>query len=206
MAISRRLTMKTFGLILAGGKSSRFSGDDKAWIEWKGKPMIQYVIDAIRPQVDDIIISANKNLDQYQIPGYTVLRDISDESRGPLEGILTATKYLASHFPDEQDIRLLTVPCDMPLIPENLSTLLDPSGLSKQICVARDAQRIQSLVTIIPLSFKNELENFLSNGQRKVETWILSSNPVIVDLSECADKFYNVNSQADLEKLDKLSS
>ena len=53
------------GVILAGGRGQRMGGIDKGLMALVGKPMVTYVLDALRPQVATIVISANRNLDQY---------------------------------------------------------------------------------------------------------------------------------------------
>ena len=56
---------KITAVILAGGRAQRMGGQDKGLLPVYGKPMIEYVIEALRSQVGQIIISANRNLDRY---------------------------------------------------------------------------------------------------------------------------------------------
>lgn len=193
--------MKTIGLILAGGKSSRFKGVDKSWLEWQGLPLIQHVVKQIQPQVDELIISANRTIEKYQALGFTVINDESNEQLGPLAGIFSAMNYVHQHFSNSDDISLLTTPCDMPLIPENLKTLLYHAAHKQQICVAKDSQRIQPLVALIPISLQSNLKSYLESEQRKVEQWMLDTNPYIVDLSSHSKCFININDLSDLNKL-----
>ena len=196
--------MTTFGLILAGGKSSRFQGTDKSWLEWNGLPLIEHVINRIQPQVDEILISANRDIDKYQALGFTVISDLTDELLGPLAGIRATMSYIDNQFPVTDDTNLLTAPCDMPLIPKNLKTLLSDSQFDKQVCVAKDSQRIQPLVALIPMALQKHLTHFLDSGQRKVEQWILDTNPHIIDLSKYSNSFYNVNDLSELRNLDAM--
>ena len=53
--------MHATGIILAGGKSSRM-GEDKGLVLLNGKPMIQYVIEALKEVVSNIIIISNINI------------------------------------------------------------------------------------------------------------------------------------------------
>ncbi len=49
------------GLVLAGGQGSRMGGVDKGLQEFRGKPMVAHVIERFAPQVDELLINANRN-------------------------------------------------------------------------------------------------------------------------------------------------
>ena len=198
--------MKIYGLILAGGKSSRFQGEDKSWTVWNDLPFVEHVIGRIHPQVDELLISANRQIEKYKTLGLPVISDEIEGHQGPLAGILAAMNYIKRHHDTTKDTLLLTCPCDMPLIPQNLLELLQSQdgkvANPTEIRVARVGDRVQPLTALIPLSEQEQLKSFLESGQRKAEKWILSSPNVIVDLTRYADHFYNINDEQDLQKLD----
>ena len=100
-------------VILAGGKGRRMDGQDKGLIELANRPLIEYVIDAIKPQVETIILNANRNQKQYSDYGYPVISDTLDDFQGPLAGFFSAMmKATTSH--------IITLPCDGPLLPSDL--------------------------------------------------------------------------------------
>ena len=74
-------------IILAGGKGKRVGGVDKGLLEYKNKPLIEHTINALTPQVDDIIISANRNIERYKDYAKKVISDESEDYLGPLAGI-----------------------------------------------------------------------------------------------------------------------
>ena len=193
--------MKTYGVILAGGKSSRFNGVDKSWLQWNNKPLIAHVIERVAPQVDQLIISANTNLEKYRSTGYPVVPDDDNSLQGPLAGIYSTMNFITTQQHENEDIYVLTTPCDMPLIPENILEVLmqDTPPLAPR--VAKDNNRIQPLVSLLPLSILSHLKTYLDSGQRKVEKWILSSNPDIIDLSFIQECFVNVNDNEELQNL-----
>jgi molybdopterin-guanine dinucleotide biosynthesis protein A len=47
------------GILLAGGKSSRMGGGDKCLLPLAGRPILAHVIERLKPQVAELIISAN---------------------------------------------------------------------------------------------------------------------------------------------------
>ena len=51
--------MRIYALIMAGGMAKRMDGADKGLVLWHGKPLIDHVIDRIKPQVGHIAVSAS---------------------------------------------------------------------------------------------------------------------------------------------------
>ena len=78
------------GVILAGGLARRMGGVDKGLIDLRGQPLVAHVIAALEPQVENIIISANRDLDRYTEFGYPVVTDTLPDHPGPLAGILSS--------------------------------------------------------------------------------------------------------------------
>jgi molybdopterin-guanine dinucleotide biosynthesis protein A len=93
-------------IILSGGKGTRMNHQNKGLMNYQSRPLIRHVIERIAPQVDEIVISANRDLDAYERFGFPVAVDQS-ESLGPLSGILSAAK--ATHYST-----IMIAPCDMP--------------------------------------------------------------------------------------------
>jgi len=84
------------GVILAGGLARRMNGQDKGLIEYQGKPLIEYILPDFLAQVDHCIISANRNIPQYQAYGYPVYTDEIGDYAGPLAGIATALRHCST--------------------------------------------------------------------------------------------------------------
>ena len=63
------------GIILAGGEGRRMGGIDKGLTLFRGRPLIEHVIERLQPQVCDIAISANRCLDDYGRYGFPLIRD-----------------------------------------------------------------------------------------------------------------------------------
>ena len=74
-------------IILAGGQARRMGGQDKGLIQLGMKPMIEYVLNAIEPQVGTIIINANRNQAIYEKYGFPVVADQIGGYCGPLAGM-----------------------------------------------------------------------------------------------------------------------
>ena len=102
------------GVILAGGRSSRF-GQDKGLFHYQGKPLVQHAADIIRPLCDDLLIISNKP-DQYAGFGLTVKPDLYPGC-GPLAGIHSGLSHAA------QDT-VAFIACDTPHIPSKTYAFL----------------------------------------------------------------------------------
>ena len=62
------------GIVLAGGKGRRMGGVDKGLQLLRGKPMIDWVLARLAPQVAEIVINANQNVATYAKYGHRVVR------------------------------------------------------------------------------------------------------------------------------------
>lgn len=189
------------GLILAGGASRRMDGLDKGWIECNGRPLIEHAIAAIRPQVDQVIISANRHLDDYRALGYPVLEDKIEGHAGPLAGILQGL--------ERADTPLLQiVPVDAPALPlhlvERLRRGLDANGAV--MAVAHDGVRLQPLHCLCDRIVAPALAERLESNRLKVSDWINANEPVVVDFSDVPDGFININKLVDLEAFGRHAS
>ena len=59
------------GLVLAGGMGRRMQGSDKGLVCLNGQEMVSYVIDALKANVAEVIVNANRNEQAYavSVPG-----------------------------------------------------------------------------------------------------------------------------------------
>lgn len=106
-------------LILAGGASDRF-GRPKPFEILRGKPILRWIAEAVRPVTDELIVSvADASAEQRSaaiLPQAQFVRD-RHKSRGPIEGILRG-------FEAARGDAVLVVPCDAPLLRSALLRLL----------------------------------------------------------------------------------
>ena len=198
------------GLILAGGLARRLDGADKGLIPIKDKPLIEHVINRIRNQVCDIVISANNNLETYRHYGYSVIEDSVSNFQGPLSGIATAMDFIQSQ-PDKRSTHeyCLVAACDMPLYPLDFyqrACKKNTAAENKRILVAHDGERLQPLCMLVPFSLSDDIQNHLASQHNKLEAWVMSHDPVMIDYSDNPNAFCNVNSTRDIDQLNSLLS
>ncbi len=184
------------GLILAGGLARRMAGQDKGLLQLADSRLVEHCISALSPQVSRIFISANRNLEQYQKTGLPVLQDASDNYEGPLAGLQRALE-------ESPDMPVLVVPCDAPLLSGQLKQHLFDAYCQGDYLAAipHDGTRLQPLFGLFSPTALASLNHYLESGQRKVETWVTSLPHTVVDLSDQADSFMNINSEEDLHRV-----
>lgn len=141
-------------------------GADKGLALLNGRPLAAWVQDRITPQVDELFVSANRNLDQYRRFGHPVLPDASPDFLGPLAGLLSAMTAAAHPL-------ILCVPCDTPFLPDDLAgrlvMALEEAGAD--IAVPVCGGQVHRAVCLCRRSLLPGLESFLAQGGRRVGEW-----------------------------------
>ena len=108
--------MKVLGVILAGGRSTRF-GSDKALAEWDGQTLLDHAVAALRGQCAAVIVVGR---DLAPAP---VVPDRPCGGMGPLAGLNGALHHAAAHGYDV----VLSVPVDGLGLPDDLVAELSPA-------------------------------------------------------------------------------
>lgn len=185
------------GLVLAGGLARRMGGMDKGLVELAGRPMVEHVLDALRPQVGSLLINANRNIDRYAAYGHPVVSDSLQGFMGPLAGVLTALQRLATQF-------LVTVPCDAPLVAPDLVGRLYAACVANDadVAVATDGHRQQPVFLLLRAGTAPSLEAYLASGGRKIDTWFAQLRLAEADFSDALDTFVNVNDPDERQRLE----
>lgn len=183
--------MALTGLILAGGQGSRMGGRDKGLVEYRGMALIDHVIQYLAPQVDELLVSANRNLGDYAKRGYPVITDTLPDFQGPLAGVLAGLQRAKHEW-------VLTVPCDMPHLPIDLAERLFAAIQGCKIVVAADASHPHPAVMLIHTSLADRLFAYLNSGKRSVHGFQESVGFVAVCFE--ATEMQNINSLPELNR------
>jgi len=186
---------KITGVILAGGMGRRMGGADKGLQYLRGQPLVAWAIDRLAPQVDHLLISANRNLAQYAAFGYPVLSDDMPDFAGPLAGLHAVLGHADTPL-------VASVPCDTPWLPVDLVARLLAAlqENTAELAVARTPQRIQPLCCLMRRNVLPQLTRYLMSGGRKVMDWQASVNTVSVLFDDEADAFSNINTIEELTR------
>jgi molybdenum cofactor guanylyltransferase len=193
MTDKSKTTTGITGLILAGGRARRMNGQDKGLLQLAGVSLIERCVASLSPQVNRLLISANRNIADYEQLGFPVLQDSVGDYQGPLAGLQRALEM-------SPEMPVQVVPCDAPLFSKHLVDRLfkahqDNGGIT---AVPHDGTRLQPLFALFPPAALISLNEYLATGQRKVESWVISLPHTVVDFSDKADSFLNINTEEDL--------
>jgi molybdopterin-guanine dinucleotide biosynthesis protein A len=188
------------GVILAGGRSLRMGGGDKCLRHLGGRPILEWVIERVRPQVPDLIINANGDPERFAPFHLPVVADVIGGFAGPLAGILTAMEWAASHRPSSRWVASFSGDC--PFLPKDLVMRMLRAvevGNGELACVSSSG-RTHPVCGLWGVELADRLrKGIVEDGIRKTDLWTAQRRVVQVAFSsEPMDPFFNVNSPEDL--------
>lgn len=184
-------------IVLSGGQGRRFGNVDKGLVRWQGKPLIQHVIDRLRPQSDQILISCNRNLVAYQALELELFTDQDEHFLGPLAGVQAAATAVIHPW-------CLLCPNDIPLLPNDLVGKLLASLISQQAEVAYPVcgSRHHFLPAMVRSAVLPGVASYLKNGGRSLHGWYKKLNACSVEFSDQSNQFVNINNPLTLAELE----
>lgn len=186
--------------ILAGGKSSRMSGLNKALIEINGSSVIQRTIKILRSSFEEIIIVTNSP-EEFKLfeKEAMIITDVI-KNAGPLGGIhaaLSATSKKEVFF----------VACDMPFL-HNAVIHQQLDYFSKINCdslVPKHGSSIEPLHAVYKKRLKHDIEVFLKNSRHySIRCFLETVNTHYLELGESRfykNVFKNLNTPEDLTRI-----
>ena len=189
------------GVILAGGQGRRMGSVDKGLQMLRGKPMVQWVLERVAPQVDEILINANQNIEHYQALGRRVVPDEIGGFAGPLAGLHRGLSAAQHEL-------IATVPCDSPFLPLDLIARLY-AALSEQqadLAVARTGDQPHPVFCLCRKTVLPGLTAFLESGGRKIDAWYAALHVAEVQFDDEADAFSNINTVNELRSAEALDA
>jgi molybdopterin-guanine dinucleotide biosynthesis protein A len=196
------------GVILTGGRSRRMGGGIKALVPLSGKPLIRYVIDRMRPQVQSLVLSVEKYSSDLEEFDLAQVEDPSPGSRGPLGGLLSALSTM-----DAGCDWLLLAPCDAPFLPPNLAQRLLDCAIeeSQAACAVRYETEVQPTFSLWHRNLLPRLEQaVLAQGMAGFKQFMRCTPVALLDWERSErSPFFNINDPDALARasclLDKAS-
>jgi molybdenum cofactor guanylyltransferase len=200
------------GLILAGGRGSRMGGVDKGLQNFNGIPLALHTLMRLGPQVESVMVNANRNLSAYESFGASVWPDASADFAGPLSGFLVGLERAETPY-------VLTVPCDTPRLPLDLAERLAEALLREDADIAMAAApetddqgqtqvRTQPVFCLMKIELSESLVKFTHAGGRKIDAWTAQHKTVVVPFDAPSDDplaFANVNTLTELQALENAA-
>ena len=185
------------GLVLCGGGGRRMGGVDKPLVNLNDQPIVSWVLERVMPQVSEVLICCNRNREIYESYGATCIDDLPGQF-GPLAGIHAGLSRCNTDY-------AFVCPGDTPLlslhIVRALAEALERS--ERPAAMAHDGIQPQPLFLLLRCTAAMPIEQYLRSGKRKVLGWAETMRPAIVDFTEDADSFTNVNTRHELKRVER---
>ena len=167
------------GIILAGGKSTRF-GSDKALFEYKGKKLVEYSIETIKTLSDTILLSTNSP-EKFDFTGLQTVTDIYPVC-GPVAGIHACLQQSKTEHN-------LIIGCDLPWLDPRLFRLLLEKNPGFQVVIPSHNGHYETMASYYHKSCAGHLEQALQNKQYKVLDAIASLKTLYAEIQN--EEFYS---------------
>jgi molybdopterin-guanine dinucleotide biosynthesis protein A len=194
--------VRVTGVIQAGGKSTRMGGQPKALLELGGRRIIERVLDAIAPVVDDVLVVTNTP-ELYAFLRLPMVADVYPD-HGSLGGIfsgLTAATGDAA----------FTVACDMPFLHRDVARLVVARAGEGDVVVPRVGQQMETMHAVYGKACLGPIEARLTAGRLKIVGFFDSVRVVEIDEADVARHrapdvvFMNVNTPEELARARALA-
>jgi molybdopterin-guanine dinucleotide biosynthesis protein A len=195
-------------VILAGGQSRRFGGGDKFLKDLNGKPLLDRVIERIKPQVDHLIINANNKNISLSSYGLPIVADTIQGYAGPLAGILTGLEWIREHASECK--WLGSFPSDAPFVPLDCVRKMHECAVENdaEVVCAVSGGRTHPVCALWRVELAEDLRNaMIEENMRKIDLW--TSRYKISELefsNQPYDPFFNVNRPEDLTQAEKIAA
>ncbi len=191
------------GVVVAGGRSTRFGGADKAVADLAGTPMVRRVVDRVAPVVDDLVVNCRaEQVDAIDAalsgvePAPAVATD-PEPDRGPLAGIAAGLRAAEGEY-------AFVVACDMPFVDPDLARFLFDRAAGHDAAVPRPAEWYQTTQAVYRSgAMADACEAALADGEGRVLEAVEAVDAVTVGAAAVErhadpDTFVNVNTPAEL--------
>ena len=151
--------------ILAGGRGQRLGGQDKGWIVRGGESQIERTLRLHARHAQQVLISANRNLDAYGALA-PVVNDRLPDFPGPFAGVQALLAAAPTQF-------LITLPVDAIAVPDDyvprMMQLRD--ALEYTVVLAQDDEGMQPLFALYPVALAAHAGEAIAAGTRSVREW-----------------------------------
>ena len=162
-------------------------------MNWKGKPLVQYSIEALRPFCDHIIISTNNG--EYARFGFPLIKD-EYPNIGPMGGLHAGLKASESEHH-------IVLSCDMPLVDDEIIGLLLNDRALYQVVAPMINEQIFPVCAYYHKSVLEALNKEIGSEMYKMKLFLdkLKVRRIWVDELRLKHKLININTIQELSQL-----
>jgi molybdopterin-guanine dinucleotide biosynthesis protein A len=189
------------GVVVAGGRSTRFGDADKATASLDGTPLIRHAVADLAPTVDEIVVNcraAQRDPFERALAGFDVrFAEDAVHDRGPLAGIRAGLRAACGEY-------AALVACDMPSVPAGLLDFLLRRARNRTGAIPRVDDGLQPFPAAVHVrAGLDACREAFHRRPRSLEVFLDALDPEIVperavEAYVGSDAFANVNTPADL--------
>jgi len=190
------------GVILAGGKNSRFNGRNKAFLPVRGKTVLERILESLDGFFQETLL-ITKTPAEYLDYDITIATDLFPSSSS-LTGLHAGLFYAATPF-------VFLVGCDTPFIKrEVVQTILDHVEADCDVVMPETADGMEPLCAVYAKSCLGLIESHLRLNRFKISRVFQKKRLVRVPEGTLREKdpemrsFFNINTPEDLKKAEAL--
>ena len=195
------------GVLLAGGLATRMGGGDKGMRKLGGRPILDRILERVRPQVSALLINANGDPARFRRHGLPVMADVIAGFQGPLAGVLTGLEWAAEHAPRGTRF-VASFATDAPFVPTDLVARLraEVEKAGAEMACAASAGRTHPVFGLWPIGLAGALRRAMEDDEmRKIDRWTARYDLVEVDFpTDPIDPFFNINEPGNLDEAERL--
>ena len=192
-------------IILAGGKSSRL-GRSKALQAIGGKSLVQWVVDHLAILSIEIII-ATAHGETIPCSSAVKIKTVADiyPGKGPLVGIYSGLIASSSSW-------AIVVGCDTPFLSDGLLEYMTQICSTFDVVVPRIKNKLEPLCAVYSKNCSSPIQSLLEQDELRIRNLFSMVKVKYVEEDEINRfdpehlSFFNINSQADLDRARKLAA
>jgi molybdopterin-guanine dinucleotide biosynthesis protein A len=198
----------TVGVVLAGGLARRMGGGDKCLIELQGRPLLDWIVARMAPQVSKVIINANGDparLQKFKLP---IVPDSIPGFAGPLAGILAALEWTRDWLPGTEWVASFSG--DAPFVPNDIVARFHEARARDNVDLVTSSSggRTNPPCGLWKVALAEELRHALVvEDMHKIDAWTARYRLATVEFpAEPVDPFFNINRPEDLAEAEALAA
>ena len=166
------------GVVLAGGRSSRFGSEDKLRAEVEGVPLLHHPIRRLAEVTGDVVVVLAADEPEPAVPAGVPARFARDahEGEGPLEGALAGLATVDREL-------AVVVGGDMPGLSSSVlrEMIRAAAEATADAVVLQDGDRFRPLPAVVRVSpARTSAERLLHDGERSLRAWLLALAPTVI--------------------------
>lgn len=192
-------------VIIAGGGAERMGGVEKPLKPLHGLPLVQRIMDRLRPQVASLSLNVKQSTvslyAHYEGGGVPLLLDPFGGEAGPLGGVVAGLDWISG----SGGKWLVTAPADTPFLPLDFVARLIAASRPGVPCVAVAGGRMQGLCALWPVQCLARLAEGVGSGRYRSLWWTLDDLGAVRCSFDDETAFLNVNTEDDMKEAEAMA-